>query len=88
VALIAGVAAAATADSDALRQGRAIFTRGDDVRAARFLAPMARTETHAPWRCSASYENGFGVPQSYHAAVSSTSAPPNAAIPPVSISWA
>jgi hypothetical protein len=30
---------------------------------------MARTETHAPWRCSASYENGFGVPQSYHAAV-------------------
>jgi uncharacterized protein len=70
VALIAGVAAAAMADSDALRQGRAIFTRGDDLRAARFLPPMAR---HGNPRAMAMlgfmYENGFGVPQTYHAAV-------------------
>jgi uncharacterized protein len=68
--LIAGVAAASPAKSDALKQGRAAFARGDYVRAARLLAPYARNgNPRAQAMLGFMYENGLGAPQAYDVAV-------------------
>ena len=70
VALIVGVATAQPAIGGSLRDGRAAFSRGDYVRAARLLAPIARRgNTGASAMLGYMYEHGFGVPQSYEVAV-------------------
>ena len=70
MALIAGVAAASPATAGRSREGWAAFSRGDYVRAARLLAPMAqRGNRRAMTMLGYMYENGFGVPQSYDTAV-------------------
>jgi uncharacterized protein len=68
--LVAGVAAASPAIGGRLREGWSAFSRGDYVRAARLLAPMAeRGNPRAMAMLGYMYENGFGVPQSYDRAV-------------------
>jgi|SRR5579864_455010 len=70
MALVCAATAASSARGDALRQGKAAFAHGNYVRAARFLAPMARRENaRALAMLGFLYENGFGVPQSYDVAV-------------------
>jgi TPR repeat protein len=70
VALVVGVVAASPAIGGSLREGHAAFTRGDYVRAARLLAPIARRgNPRASALLGFMYEKGFGVPQSYDVAV-------------------
>ena len=69
-ALIAGMAAASPARSDSLQQGRAAFSRGDYVKAARLLTPLARRRNpRAQAMLGFMYENGLGAPQAYDVAV-------------------
>jgi TPR repeat protein len=69
-ALLAGVTAALPAKSDALRQGKAAFSRGNYVAAARLLTPVARQgNPRAQAMLGFMYENGLGAPQAYDAAV-------------------
>ena len=68
--LIAGMATAWPAKSDSLRQGRAAFSRGDYVRAAQLLAPLAQSgNPRAQAMLGFMYENGLGAPQAYDVAV-------------------
>jgi uncharacterized protein len=70
MALVAGLAAVSPASGSALRDGSAAFSRGDYIRAARLLAPIARRgNPRAMTMLGYMYDNGFGVPQSYDAAV-------------------
>jgi uncharacterized protein len=67
-ALIAMVAAP-SARADALARGTAAYSRGDYVRAARELTPLAlRGNPRALGLLGFLYENGFGEPQDYPAA--------------------
>ena len=67
--LIAGVAAAWQAKGDGLNQGKAAFSRGNYVSAARLLAPLARRgNPRAQAMLGFMYENGLGAPQAYDAA--------------------
>ena len=68
--LVAGVAAALPAKGDALTQGKAAFSRGNYLRAARLLAPSAqRGNPRAQAMLGFMYENGLGAPQAYDVAV-------------------
>jgi hypothetical protein len=70
MALVAGLAAISPASGGTLRDGSAAFSRGDYLRAARLLAPIARRgNPRAMTMLGYMYDNGFGVPQSYDAAV-------------------
>jgi len=70
MALVAGLAAIPPASGASLRDGSAAFSRGDYIRAARLLAPIARRgNPRAMTMLGYMYDNGFGVPQSYDAAV-------------------
>ena len=70
MALVAGLAAISPASGGTLRDGSAAFSRGDYLRAARLLAPIARHgNPRAMTMLGYMYDNGFGVPQSYDAAV-------------------
>jgi len=70
MALVAGLAAISPASGASLRDGQAAFSRGDYVRAARLLAPIARRgNPRAMTMMGYMYDNGFGVPQSWDAAV-------------------
>jgi uncharacterized protein len=67
--LIAGVAAAWPAKGDALNQGRAAFSRGNYVSAARLFAPLARRgNPRAEAMLGFMYEHGLGAPQAYDVA--------------------
>jgi TPR repeat protein len=64
-----GIAAAPSARADALGRGSAAFSRGDYIRAARDLAPLAqRGNARALGLLGFLYEHGFGEPQAYDAA--------------------
>jgi TPR repeat protein len=68
--LAAGLAAVSPAIGGPPRDGLMAFARGNDVQAARLLAPMARRgNPRAMAMLGFMYENGFGVPQSYDTAV-------------------
>ena len=70
MALVAGLAAISPASGGTLRDGSAAFSRGDYLRAARLLAPIARRgNPRAMTMLGYMYDNGFGVPQSYDAAI-------------------
>ncbi|CCD95850.1 conserved exported hypothetical protein [Bradyrhizobium sp. ORS 375] len=70
VAILTFVFGAATADARPRGDGWAAFARGDYVRAAALLAPLAqRGDPRAMTALGYMYDNGFGVPQSYEAAV-------------------
>jgi TPR repeat protein len=61
--------AAPPASADALGRGTAAFDRGDYIRAARELAPLAaHGNPKALGLLGFMYEHGFGVPQAYEAA--------------------
>jgi uncharacterized protein len=65
---LAGVAAP-VAQADALARGTAAYSRGEYVRAARDLAPLAlRGNARALGLLGFLYEHGFGEPQDYEAA--------------------
>jgi uncharacterized protein len=69
--LIAVLASVVTlpAYADALGRGTAAFNRGDYVRAALELSPLAaQGNPRALGLLGFMYENGFGVPQAYEAA--------------------
>ncbi|MGY4310257.1 hypothetical protein ACVIJ6_007500 [Bradyrhizobium sp. USDA 4369] len=69
VAALALVLGLAAADARPRGDGWAAFARGDYVRAAALLAPMAqRGHPRAMAALGYMYENGVGVPQSYEAA--------------------
>jgi TPR repeat protein len=64
-----GIGAMATAHADALARGTAAFSRGDYIRAARDLSPLAqRGNARALGLLGFLYEHGFGEPQAYPAA--------------------
>jgi len=64
-----GIGSASIVHADALAPGTAAFSRGDYVRAARFLSPLAaRGNARALGLLGFLYEHGFGVPQAYDAA--------------------
>jgi TPR repeat protein len=68
--LIAGVATASPAKGSSLNQGKAAFSRGNYVLAARLLAPLARRgNPRAQAMLGFLYENGLGAPQAYDVAV-------------------
>jgi uncharacterized protein len=68
IALI-GIGAAPTAHADALARGTAAYSRGDYVRAARELSPLAQSgNARALGLLGFLYEHGFGEPQDYNAA--------------------
>ena len=68
--LIAGVAIAWPAKGSSLNQGKAAFSRGNYVLAARLLAPLARRgNPRAQAMLGFMYENGLGAPQAYDVAV-------------------
>jgi hypothetical protein len=68
IALI-GIGAAPTAHADALARGTAAYSRGDYVRAARELSPLAQSgNARALGLLGFLYEHGFGEPQDYDAA--------------------
>jgi uncharacterized protein len=70
VTLIAAVAAAMPAKSDSFNQGKAAFSRGNYVLAARLLEPCARRgNPRAQAMLGFLYENGLGAPQAYDVAV-------------------
>jgi TPR repeat protein len=67
--LIAGVAAAWQVKADGLNQGKAAFSHGNYVSAARLLAPLARRgNPRAQAMLGFMYENGLGAPQAYDVA--------------------
>jgi TPR repeat protein len=67
--LIATVLTASPAKADSLNQGRAAFSRGNYVLAARLLAPLARRgNPRAQAMFGFLYENGLGAPQAYDVA--------------------
>ncbi|BAM87614.1 hypothetical protein S58_16060 [Bradyrhizobium oligotrophicum S58] len=69
IAVLAVVVGIAAADARPPGEGWAAFARGDYVRAARLLAPMAqRGHPHAMTLLGYMYDNGFGVAQSYEIA--------------------
>jgi len=69
-ALFVAMTAAAPAKGDALGRGKAAFSRGDYVAAARTLAPLAqRGNPRAQSMLGFMYEHGLGAPQAYDAAV-------------------
>jgi hypothetical protein len=64
------IAAAMPAKSDTFNQGKAAFSRGNYVQAARLLAPCARKgNPRAQAMLGFLYENGLGAPQAYDVAV-------------------
>ncbi len=69
LAALLGVSAVPSAQADALSRATAAYNRGDYVRAARELSPLAE---HGNPRALAllgfMYEHGFGAPQAYEAA--------------------
>jgi uncharacterized protein len=68
--LITAVATAVPAKADSFSQGRAAFSRGNYVQAARLLAPCARRgNPRAQAMLGFMYENGLGAPQAYDVAV-------------------
>jgi uncharacterized protein len=68
IALI-GIGAAPTAHAGALAQGTAAYSRGDYVRAARELSPLAQQgNAKALGLVGFLFEHGFGEPQDYDAA--------------------
>jgi TPR repeat protein len=68
IALI-GIGAAPIAHADALARGTAAYFRGDYVRAARELSPLAqRGNAKALGLLGFLYEHGFGEPKDYDAA--------------------
>ena len=69
LAALLGIAAAAGARADALGRGTAAFNRGDYIRAARELSPLAASgNPRALGLLGFMYEHGFGAPQAYEAA--------------------
>jgi len=69
LAALIGTAAASSAHAESLARGTAAYSRGDYVRAARELAPLAlRGNPKALGLLGFLYENGFGEPQAYNAA--------------------
>ena len=69
LALLLGAAATQIAHADALARGTAAYSRGDYVRAARELSPLARRgNAGALALLGFMYEHGFGEPQAYTAA--------------------
>ncbi len=59
----------AAARADGLRRASDAYSRGDYVRAANVLSPLAlRGNARAQGLLGFMYENGFGVPQAYDAA--------------------
>lgn len=67
--MVLAVIVAPSARADALNRGAAAFDRGDYVRAAQDLAPLAeRGNPRALGLLGFMYEHGFGVPQAYDAA--------------------
>ena len=68
IALI-GIGAAPIAHADALARGAAAYSRGDYVRAARELSPLAQHgNAKALGLLGFLFEHGFGEPQDYDAA--------------------
>ena len=66
VALISALALSAPAKSDSFSQGKAAFSRGNYLAAARLLAPCARNgNPRAQAMLGFLYENGLGAPQAY-----------------------
>jgi uncharacterized protein len=69
LAALLGTAAAPGARADALGRGTAAFNRGDYIRAARELSPLAASgNPRALGLLGFMYEHGFGAPQAYEAA--------------------
>jgi len=69
LAALLGTAATPTAHADALGRGTAAFNRGDYIRAARELSPLAASgNPRALGLLGFMYEHGFGAPQAYEAA--------------------
>jgi uncharacterized protein len=69
VIVLIGIGAAPIAHADALAQGTAAYSRGDYVRAALDLSPLAeRGNAKALGLLGFLYEHGFGEPQDYDAA--------------------
>jgi TPR repeat protein len=69
LALFFGSAATQIAYADALARGTAAYSRGDYIRAARELSPLAqRGNARALALLGFMYEHGFGEPQAYTAA--------------------
>ena len=69
VSVIVLIGAAPIAHADALAQGTAAYSRGDYVRAAQELSPLAqRGNAKALGLIGFLYEHGFGEPQDYDAA--------------------
>jgi TPR repeat protein len=67
--LMLAVIAAPSAHADALSRGAAAFDRGDYIRAAQDLVPLAeRGNARALGLLGFMYEHGFGVPQAYETA--------------------
>jgi len=66
---LSGIGAMPLAHADALARGTAAYSRGDYVRAARELTPLAlRGNARALGLLGFLYEHGFGEPQIYSAA--------------------
>ena len=69
VIALTGIGAAPIAHADALARGTAAYSRGDYVRAAQELSPLAqRGNAKALGLLGFLYEHGFGEPQDYNAA--------------------
>jgi uncharacterized protein len=69
LAALLGIAVAPSAHADALARGTAAFNRGDYIRAARELSPLAASgNPRALGLLGFMYEHGFGAPQAYDAA--------------------
>ena len=67
--LVLAVIVAPPANADALSRGAAAFDRGDYIRAAQDLVPLAEHgNARALGLLGFMYEHGFGVPQAYEAA--------------------
>ena len=69
VILLVGAGTTRAAFADGLSRATAAYSRGDYVRAANELSPLAlRGNARAQTLLGFMYENGFGVPQAYDAA--------------------
>lgn len=67
--VLSGIGATRAAHADALARGTAAYSRGDYVRAANELTPLARRgNAKALALLGFMYEHGFGAPQAYDAA--------------------
>ncbi len=67
--LVSALIVAPTAHADSLSRGAAAFDRGDYIRAAQDLVPLAeRGNARALGLLGFMYEHGFGVPQAYETA--------------------